>query len=91
MEKIQVALHRFFAPESKFFRPFVTVGVVVAAIASGFNVFEDEIVNAGLVIPDWLSKASEIIGWVSAAVAFVAKLTVDNSKLTPKEKAIINQ
>lgn len=77
-------LQRLQAPTSKFFRPIVTAGVWIAAIAAGLTVARDHLAENGVLIPSVVAKIIEIAGWVAAGLAGLSKLTVDFDELKKK-------
>lgn len=68
---------RWNAPTSRFFKPLVMIGTYMAALAAAIVVFQQQLVTAGLPVPEVVLVVAEIVGWVSAAIAAVSKLTVD--------------
>ncbi|MDQ1088989.1 hypothetical protein [Siphonobacter sp. SORGH_AS_1065] len=68
---------RLVAPTSKFFKPLMYGGAIVAAVAGGLSIFQDQIVSSGLPVPAAVLQISTVIGWIAAAVSAVSGLTVD--------------
>lgn len=69
-------LQRLQAPTPKFFQFAFKAGVVVASVAAGLTYYQTEMTQAGLAIPPLLSKAIEVVGWVSAGVASISKFAI---------------
>ncbi|MGV3560749.1 hypothetical protein [Larkinella arboricola] len=68
---------RITGPTSKFFQPIVKGGIILAAVSAGLLASQGVLLEHGIEIPALLAKVIEIVGYISGAVAGVAKLTVD--------------
>lgn len=77
---------RFAAPTSKFFKPLVYAGAIVAALAGGLSIFQDNLATAGFGVPALIAQASTIVGCIGAAIAAVSSFTVDFDALQAKQE-----
>lgn len=73
-------LERWNAPTSRFFKPLVRIGLVLAAFSAALVAGSDTLIEQGVPLPPLLLKVTEIVGYVSAAIAVVGKLTVDKTE-----------
>ncbi|OIN61167.1 hypothetical protein [Arsenicibacter rosenii] len=64
-------------PTSKFFKPLVTGGIWVAALAAALVAFQTQLAAAGIPVPAVVELIAEGLTILSATVAGIAKLTVD--------------
>ena len=81
------ALDRWQGPTSPFFKPLVRIGFLLAAVAASVVAASDTLLAHNVPLPPLILKITEIIGYVSAAVALVSKLTVDREELA-KQRAL---
>ncbi|WP_080239073.1 hypothetical protein [Spirosoma rigui] len=82
MENLQnelTILERLQGPTSPFFKPLVYGGAIVAGLAGGLTIFQGALTEHGLPVPGVIGHVAEIVAYVSAAIATVAKLTFDFS------------
>lgn len=82
MEILTHIIERWNGPMPKFFRVIFWAAAALVAVSSGANLFIEQLVELGFVPPQWLT---DVAGWVGAAAAIVAKLTVDWKKKSEKE------
>jgi len=73
-------LQRLQMPMPKFFRVVFYAAMAVAAVSAGLTSFQADLVAAGMPIPALLAKAIEVVGYLSAGVAIVSRLTVRSDK-----------
>lgn len=77
MKILSTIVERWAAPMPQFFKIIFWVASFIAALSVAANTFIEELTSLGIAAPEWLTQ---IAGWVAAAAAIVAKLTVDWSK-----------
>lgn len=70
-------IDRLSSPTSPFFKPLLWGGVIVAALSAGLITCQQNLQAYGLDLPPLATHAIEILGYVSAAIATVSKLTVN--------------
>lgn len=72
---------RLQGPTSKFFKPLVTGGIIVAALSAALVAGQGSLAENGVAVPALLAKLIEVVGYLAAGVAAASKLTVDFSAL----------
>ncbi|PMD97672.1 hypothetical protein BWI97_08670 [Siphonobacter sp. BAB-5405] len=77
---------RLTAPTSKFFKPLMYAGAIVAALVGGLSIFQENLAAAGYGVPALIAQASTIVGWIGAAIAAVSSFTVDFDALKAKQE-----
>lgn len=64
---------RLAAPMPKFFKVLFYIGLVLAATGAAMFEFQNDLAEAGLVVPEWLTIVTT---WVGAVSALISKLTI---------------
>ncbi|SFD46774.1 hypothetical protein [Spirosoma endophyticum] len=93
MEKQPSILDRLQTPSPSLFVKLQKWGVVIAAVAAGLTVFRSNLAGHDIFLPALASKVIEVAGYISAAVAGVSTLPMDDAKRSGKSVfgAIVDQ
>lgn len=83
-------LDRLELPTSPFFQPLLKAGLLLAGLSTFLVTIQASLTSGGIDAPTWLKTATIVAGALGAAVAAVAKLTVDFEAPETKARIQVN-